>query len=77
MSMKKLRASNILYKYDIKAEEKFTNRIIIRQCLAGPDSRKIRGRSMKKVILRIYGVEAVKIEKWWLLYSGRCVIMYA
>ncbi len=76
MSMKKLRASNILYKYDIKAEEKFTNRII-RQCLAEPDSRKIRGRSMKKVILRIYGVEAVKIEKWWLLYSGRCVIMYA
>jgi hypothetical protein len=40
MSMKKLRASNILYKYDIKAEEKFTNRIIIRQCLAEPDSRK-------------------------------------
>lgn len=40
MSMKKLRASNILYKYDIKAEEKFANRIIIRQCLAEPDSRK-------------------------------------
>lgn len=40
MSMKKIRASNILYKYDIKAEEKFTNRIIIRQCFAETDSRK-------------------------------------